>query len=1833
MMSVAPVASAGEAAGYYSNSDNYYFLGSLQSLWMGEGAKELGLEGNVRGDDLTAVLEGRLPDGSRLGKEVNGQHVHRPGHDLTFSAPKSVSILALIGNDKEMVEAHNHAVRVAAGYVEKLISARDTKDGVTSIVHTGKMVAAAYTHDTSRNLDPQLHTHLLIANMTEYAGKWKALATDYIHNAGFIETVMKHQVTLGKIYRSALRERVEALGHEVEEVGKHGMWEIKGVPEDVRDEYSSRGREIQGAVGAEATLRSRDVAAKDTRRAKVDPSRMRLMERWLGQMKEKGFDLKAYQESVVPRDAGLRETAPQPERDHQAKPVPAGPELASLQTSSRAEKSVDTPAQPAERESQSRQAVTQPADTLRQTVQTGPEKTPATRSVPAAQLDTEIPRPELTESVRLAISQLSDSKTRFTFGELMMTTAELSERLPEIQEIRVAIDAALKDGMIVPLDSEKGVFTSRIHLLDELSIQALSQEHLKSTKVVSFTRPAQYAPAALEVVEKDALVLMNAPSGVAGIRDLTAQLAGIAGANGRDVQVLASSAERAISLAKSDDLRERIISRQHVLSGDFHLKPQSTLIIEGAERLGLKETLVLLGEARAQDAQLVFLDSAGRQANGNAMSVLESAGVARSRRTEPAPGLEAEVVSIPNKRDRYEALANRFAELSGGTENVTAVVVGRREQAQLTGLVREALQNAGQLGRDGVEIEARQPVWLDSKTRRMPGSYRPGMVLEDRTDAKARKSYVIDRVHEDTRVLSLIDGDGVLTRMKIGDISADWRLFSRETLSVATGEKLLAVAGDREHSLKAKDRLEVTGISEKGIEVKRGEETLTLPKDQPLYLSHAYVTAPGGRDNDTGVVLAALNSRDISTQTMNSLAQSGHRAEVFTAEVQDRAEARLQRMKTSASPVQLVRNLSGHQDISQAVDSLHDRVRTDAGLAVWRAINDQRTVVISELKLATEAQKYHPDLEAIGNEIGAMIKNGELLSVSAGGEPVLVSRSTWEMEKAILRVVEEGKGTQQPLLEQVPEAVLNGLTDGQKKATTLVLGTTDQFIGIQGYAGVGKTTQLKAVISALETLPADVRPVMTGLAPTHQAVKEMSDVGVRAQTIKSFIVEHDQATAAGGKPDYKGQVFLIDESSMAGNQDTAALFQAIASGGGRAVSMGDIDQFESVDVGAPFKLMQERSPMDVAIMKQIVRQKDLQLRGAVHDIIDNRIDAALQRIETQPADRVARSASAALPESAIQETETPVSDIVADWTDRTPEARSRTLIITQLNADRRAVNAGIHAVLAARGELGEKAITVPVLDKITHTRHEFNKTDAWEAGMVVKRGDRYQDVLAVDRNGSTVTVRDEEGKIGLYSPKQLITGDVQLFRRSEREVRAGDLLKFTATDKEQGQMASQRYTVESVSETGNIRLKGENGRITINPQAVRAQQHIDYGWAVTGYGAQGASSDYVIALEGTEGGRKALASRRAFYISASRVKEHVQIYTDGKADWVKAVKTPERDIKTAHDALAPETQRKQAKAIWAMGQPVNKTAIGRAWVRHQGMQDASLTAKIIPATRRFPEPALALPVYDNNGRSAGLALVSLVASPEGRMTQGETRMVMTERARGAVLQRSQSGNTIVASDLTAALDAVRNHPKDGVVWQTSDEPPSAYLLKVSGGSLRREEEGLAQRINAKESDILLSAKAERNETASETVDLKAALAQEEARRQQQEPLISKALLQENATKDVEEKFMYTDPDVIHIRPDMLTDSDGTESVKPDSRVLKQIAASDSNAASEAGRELRDERLPETARSGKEQHAASLIVNQLANSERDIVRQPDAGERGRMPEHDEQTLSRTIQKER
>ena len=174
--SIGTVASPSQGASYYER-DGYYAKDDPAhreaSAWAGRGAGALGLEGPVDPDTFKAVLEGTVPDGSgrRLGRGGRDSAiVHRPGRDLTFSAPKSVSITALVGGDSRVVDAHDRAVKKSLQWLEK--NAAETRmidPAAGRMVRAGgqKTVVATFRHDTSRNLDPQLHTHAVIANMLQ----------------------------------------------------------------------------------------------------------------------------------------------------------------------------------------------------------------------------------------------------------------------------------------------------------------------------------------------------------------------------------------------------------------------------------------------------------------------------------------------------------------------------------------------------------------------------------------------------------------------------------------------------------------------------------------------------------------------------------------------------------------------------------------------------------------------------------------------------------------------------------------------------------------------------------------------------------------------------------------------------------------------------------------------------------------------------------------------------------------------------------------------------------------------------------------------------------------------------------------------------------------------------------------------------------------------------------------------------------------------------------------------------------------------------------------------------------------------------------------------------------------------------------------------------------------------------------------------------------------------------------------------------------------------------------------------------------------------------------
>ena len=333
MLSIGALSSAAQGASYYER-DGYYAKDDPEhrdaSAWAGKGAEELGLRGPVDADTFRQVLEGRVPDGSdtRLGRRgKDGEITHRPGRDLTFSAPKSVSIAALVGGDRRIVEAHDRAVAATLGWVEKNAAETRMKDpetGKMARVGGQKIVAAAFRHDTSRNLDPQLHTHSVLANMVQGEdGKWRSMAN---------ESLYANQKLIGMLYRNELAAGLGKLGYGIEKTHADGRFEISGVPRAAIEAFSSRRAEIEAAMEERGLGASADNpgiaerAALMTRAKKRDIDRDELRGVWAKQAADLGLDPGALVAGAVERSGPAeRETVPDPASGAGRTPEPEAP--------------------------------------------------------------------------------------------------------------------------------------------------------------------------------------------------------------------------------------------------------------------------------------------------------------------------------------------------------------------------------------------------------------------------------------------------------------------------------------------------------------------------------------------------------------------------------------------------------------------------------------------------------------------------------------------------------------------------------------------------------------------------------------------------------------------------------------------------------------------------------------------------------------------------------------------------------------------------------------------------------------------------------------------------------------------------------------------------------------------------------------------------------------------------------------------------------------------------------------------------------------------------------------------------------------------------------------------------------------------------------------------------------------------------------------------------------------------------------------------------------------------------------------------------------------------
>src|SRR5262245_6038413 len=209
----------GYSARHLEHSDYYSEGEHVVGRWHGRVAELLRLEGPVIHEDFEALRQGLDPaTGEFLRQRRSADRVNADGatqsqgrnlYDFTFSAPKSVSLLAILGNDDRLREAHVNAVAEALEEAERYSSARVRKSGANTNRVTSNMVVAVYHHDTSRELDPQLHTHAVAANLS-YDGIeacWKALQAVGIYD---------RRAYLTEVYRNALAREVRGLGYEIE---------------------------------------------------------------------------------------------------------------------------------------------------------------------------------------------------------------------------------------------------------------------------------------------------------------------------------------------------------------------------------------------------------------------------------------------------------------------------------------------------------------------------------------------------------------------------------------------------------------------------------------------------------------------------------------------------------------------------------------------------------------------------------------------------------------------------------------------------------------------------------------------------------------------------------------------------------------------------------------------------------------------------------------------------------------------------------------------------------------------------------------------------------------------------------------------------------------------------------------------------------------------------------------------------------------------------------------------------------------------------------------------------------------------------------------------------------------------------------------------------------------------------------------------------------------------------------------------------------------------------------------------------------------------------------
>ena len=844
------LSSASQAASYYEADDYFAEGGDAPSEWQGSGAQSLNLSGPVDREQFIKLLEGKVA-GQELGTMRDGAWEHRPGWDLTFSAPKSVSMMAEVVGDRRLVAAHERAVRTALGLAESHLSAtRIREDGSVRREATGNLVIATFRHGTSRALDPQLHSHNIILNMTQdEAGQWRSLEPRAFYQL---------QKQLGAIYRQELADEVQRLGYQIDR-GKESTFEIAGIDAATLDAFSQRSAAIEarlaerGTSRAEASAAEKQIVALDTRLAKEAVPYAELVGSWREAADAAGWDEAARRGLVAQAEARAQVVA-----------------LGVDQTFAR-ELAAD-------------RALEQGAAMLGERLSVF-----ATTALHEAAGRFGMGRVGHSD-IAAAISRAEKSAT-------LQTREYVDRRGAAFEGFTTATNIA-NETAILQLEQLARQQAEPI-LSPVAAARAVADAERRSALQGHAWTEEQRAATVQIVGSRNRVIALQGAAGTAKTSTVLATIAREAEARGIQVTALAPTASAAHVLGEALDARADTLAR-HLLAPGRPTPRERLWIVDEASLISARDAAKLLALADSFKARVLLVGDTAQlgsveagaafaQLQGGGMETAHLTQILRQTNEQARAAVEASlegdakralaaldsgggrIVEQNTREARFAQIAQDYASLDAKEQRRTLVIEPSREgRDALTQQIRQRLTASGAL--HGLAIEAKRlaPRDLTRAEAKDPHSYAIGDTIRFAKDyadkgVSTAQAYRVTGIDADRAAITLADQEGR---------AIDWRLlqwgstksqaFTAEPMELRAGDKVQFTRNDRALGRINGQQGEIVAIDSGTRTVKLRlatgrTETLRLDRPRDQHIAHAYVAtafAAQGRTADRVLVHA-----------------------------------------------------------------------------------------------------------------------------------------------------------------------------------------------------------------------------------------------------------------------------------------------------------------------------------------------------------------------------------------------------------------------------------------------------------------------------------------------------------------------------------------------------------------------------------------------------------------------------------------------------------------------------------------------------------------------------------------------------------------------------------------------------------------------------------------------------------------------------------------------------------------------------------------------------------------------------------------------------------------